>query len=251
MRLAFSKPTHNADQQRALFDSYQAAGYEGLQLKGGQYAAHLDDPRAFQDEWSDDPSAVSALITGGTLDHDGLARLRRTIAFAQAVQAERLVFCHGVRRNGLSDADIAGFARELSQVGREAADEGVAFSLHHHFDQPVMHRHDFDVFFDAADRDAVHLTVDTAHLVKSGVTDVAGLVADFAPVIDNLHLKDFADGQWRLLGEGAIAFDELFDTLRRVEFDGWLCVDEETATELTDAMDRSIAYLRSKLPLER
>jgi inosose dehydratase len=163
------------------------------------------------------------------------------------VVSERVVFCHGVPREGLSDADIAGFAGTLSEVGREAGDQGIALSLHHHFNQPVMHRRDFDVFFDAADRDAVHLTVDTAHLVKSGVTDVAGLVADFAPVIDNLHLKDFADGEWRLLGHGAIDLDSLFATLRDIDYRGWLCVDEETRTPLEESMEVSMAYVRTKI----
>lgn len=245
MKLAFSKPTSGIDEQRLLFDHYRRAGYDGLQLKGGQYAAYLDDPSAFQNEWGDDPASTSALITGGTLDEDGLAQLRKTIAFAQAVNAERLVFCHGVSRTGLSDEAIAGFARVLSQVGKESADQGVALSLHHHFDQPVMYRHDFDVFFHEAE--AVSLTVDTAHLVKSGITDVAGLVGDFAEVIDNLHLKDFEDGQWRLLGEGTIDFEALFATLQNNSYEGWLCVDEETTTELTEAMDRSFAYLRDSL----
>ncbi len=106
-----------------------------------------------------------------------------------------------------------------------------------------MHRHDFDVFFHEAK--AVTLTVDTAHLVKSGITDVAGLVKDFAEVIDNLHLKDFRDGQWRLLGEGTIDFEALAATLTATNYDGWLCVDEETTTELTEAMDRSLAALRT------
>lgn len=247
MRIAFSKPTAGLEEQRLLFDRYRAAGYDGLQLKGGQYNAYLDNPRAFREEWAADPPSTSALIAGGTLDPAGLTHLRSVISFAEAVGSERIVFCHGVSRSRLSDADIAGFARTLSDVGREAADQGVALSLHHHYDQPVMHRNDFDVFFDAADPDAVHLTIDTAHLVKSGVADVAGVVRDFAAVIDNLHLKDFADGEWRMLGQGAIDFDKLFATLQGIGYDGWLCVDEETDAELGEAMDTSMTYLRSKV----
>ncbi|MGH3487120.1 MAG: sugar phosphate isomerase/epimerase family protein [Actinopolymorphaceae bacterium] len=247
MKLAFSKPTPGPGQQRLLFDRFREAGYAGLQLKGGQYGSYLDDPEGFRDEWSRDAACVTGLITGGTLDPDGLTSLRSTVAFASAVGSERVVFCHGLAREGVSDADIAGFARTLSEVGREAADQGVALSLHHHYNQPVMHRPDFDVFFDAADTDAVHLTVDTAHLVKSGITDVAGLVADFASVVDNLHVKDFADGEWRLLGEGVIDLDALFATLRDIDYDGWLCVDEETRTEIAGAMDVSMEYVRSRI----
>ncbi|WP_020579802.1 sugar phosphate isomerase/epimerase family protein [Actinopolymorpha alba] len=247
MKIAFSKPTSGPEEQRLLFDRFREAGYEGLQLKGGQYNAYLGEPKRFRDQWSHDPACTSALIAGGRLDPDGLAYLRSIISFANAVGSERIVFCHGISRNGLSDADIAGFARTLSKVGREAADQGVALSLHHHYDQPVMHRRDFDVFFDAADTDAVHLTIDTAHLAKSGITDVGGLVADFASVIDNLHLKDFAEGEFRLLGKGTIDLDKMFATLRSSGYDGWLCVDEETSAGLVEAMDTSMEYLRARI----
>lgn len=246
MKLAFSKPTTGHDEQRLLFDQYRTAGYDGLQLKGSQYSSYVDRPAAFRSEWDDDPASTSALIAGGALDTAGLERLRSTIAFAKDVGSERIVFCHGLSRAGLSDADIAGFARILSGVGREAADQGVALSLHHHYDNPVMHRRDFDVFFDAADHDAVGLTIDTAHLAKSGVDDIAGLVVDFASVIDNFHLKDFADGEFRLLGEGTLDLDKLFVTLHTIGYDGWLCVDEETNAGLLDAMELSIQYVQER-----
>jgi len=247
VKIAFSKPTSGQDEQRLLFDRFRSAGYDGLQLKGSQYGAYLDRPAAFLSEWADDPASTSALIAGGALDTDGLARIRSTISFARAVGSERIVFCHGLSRAGLSDSDIAGFARTLSEVGREAADQGVALSLHHHYDNPVMHRRDFDVFFDAADQDAVHLTIDTAHLAKSGVDDITGLVVDFASVIDNFHLKDFADGAFRLLGQGSIDLEKLFVTLHGIGYDGWLCVDEETSADLLEAMDISMEYLRPRV----
>lgn len=246
MRLAFSKPTAGADEQRQLFDRFGPGGYDGLQLKAGQYQPYVDDPARFTDRWGAAPGATSALIAMGTLDDDGRERLRAVVAFGAAVGSERVVFCHGMRREGLTDADIAGFAGVLSELGREAADRGVALSLHHHYDQPVMYRRDFDVFFDAADRDAVHLTVDTAHLVKSGVTDLAGLVADLAPVVDNLHVKDYADGEFRVLGRGDLDLDPLFATLRSIGYDGWLCADEESRTGLVEGMDASMAYLRAR-----
>lgn len=122
----------------------------------------------------------------------------------------------------------------------------MALSLHHHYDNPVMHRRDFDVFFDAADHDAIGLTIDTAHLAKSGVDDIAGLVVDFASVIDNFHLKDFADGEFRLLGEGTLDLDKLFVTLHTIGYNGWLCVDEETNANLLDAMNLSIQYVHER-----
>src|SRR5689334_22683529 len=144
MRLAFSRPTAGPAEQSELFSSYRAAGFDGLQLKAGQYAAYLREPARFRQDWGADPGTVSALITGGRLDTEGVAALRQMIAFAAAVQSERVVFCHGVHRSAVTPADLREFASILGDLGAEARASGVTLSLHHHYDQPVMHRDDFD-----------------------------------------------------------------------------------------------------------
>ncbi len=242
MTLAFSKPTRGVDDQRLLFDTYQAAGYEGLQLKGNQYAPYLDSPARFRDEWGDDPAHVSSLITMSPLDEEGTERLRGLFRFAEAVGAQRVVLCHDVPRAGLTDDDLVGFARLLSGLGRESSDLGVRLSLHHHANQPVMHRRDFDVFFDAVEDSAVALTVDTGHLVKSGVLDIAGLLRDLAPVIDNVHLKDYADGEFRLLGKGTVDFDGVPAALATLD-GATLCVDEESRAEIGEGLEVSRRFL--------
>jgi sugar phosphate isomerase/epimerase len=248
MLIAFSKPTRDDAGQTELFGRFRAAGYTGLQLKAGQYADHLANPAAFTARWGGDRALTSALITMGTLDEDGddgLARLRQVVAFAAATGAERVVFCHDHPREGVTQADLRSFARTLSAVGREAAAQDVALSLHHHYQQPVMHYDDFGVFFSAADH--VGLTVDTAHLAKSGVTDIPGLIRDFAPVIDNVHLKDYAGGQWRILGQGTLDFKAITAALADISYHGWLCVDEESPAPLEEGLQASRSYLRTAL----
>jgi sugar phosphate isomerase/epimerase len=247
VKIAFSKPTPDRAGLRALFEQFRPAGYAGLQLKGGQYADHLADPPGFAAAWGDDRALTSALITMGTLDETGVIRLRQIVAFAAATGAERVVFCHDHPRDGVTPADLRSFARTLSAVGREAAEQSVALSLHHHYQQPVMHYEDFGIFFSAADH--VGLTVDTAHLAKSGITDIPGLIRDFAPVIDNLHLKDYADGQWRLLGQGTLDFTAILSALTDTTYQNWLCVDEESAATLDEGLKVSRSYLRDTLGL--
>lgn len=247
MKLAFSKPTNGDPEQALLFARFRDLGYEGLQLKGGQYQRWIEDPPEFLAAWEPASGAASGLIAGGRLDEPGIAALRRLFAFGRAVRAERIVFCHGVSRRGLSAADIQGFAQTLSDLGAEALDGGLKLSLHHHYDQPVMHREDFDTFFSAAREGTVGLTVDTAHLVKSGITDIAGVVRDFASVIDNLHVKDYAGGEFRVLGEGDIDFRPVFAALRKIGYDGWLCADEESGSELLPAMAACRQFMRQRL----
>jgi len=246
VKIAFSKPTRDADELRELFASFRVAGYQGLQLKGGQYAGSLADPGRFTRTWGQDRALTSGLITMGTLDASGVAQLRRVIAFGARTGAERIVFCHDHPRDGVTAGDLAGFARTLSGLGKEAADQGLALSLHHHYRQPVMHRADFDVFFGAASH--VGLTVDTAHLAKSGITDIAGLIRDLRAVIDNIHVKDYDDrGEFRILGQGTLDFAAILAAVRDIGYSGWLCVDEESTASLAEGLQASRDYLREQL----
>jgi sugar phosphate isomerase/epimerase len=243
MRRAFSKPTADNAQLQALMTGFRDAGYEGLQLKKGQFTPYLDDADGWQRTWGDDRGRVSALIAFDTLEPDGVARLSATVRFAERVGAERIVYCHNHPRDGVTAEQLRGFARTISELGRDAAQRGVALSLHHHYDQPVMHREDFEVFFGAVEPGTVGLTIDTAHLAKSGITDLPGFVRDFAGVIDNLHLKDFADGEWRLLGQGELPLAEILDALGDAGYPGWLCVDEESRADLETGLTVSAKWL--------
>lgn len=248
MKLAFSTPTDGPADQRRLFSGFRPAGYEGLQLKGGQYLSFLRDPVRFLDEWGGAPGATSGLIFGGALDAPGQAALRGVFAFAQAVGSERVVFCHGQSRQGLTDTAIRGFAHTLCDLAEEAQTLGVRLSLHHHYDQPVMHRADFDVFFGAVTSGALGLTVDTAHLVKSGITDIAELIDAYAPIIDNIHAKDFARGQFQVLGRGDIDFAPVFAALTDIGYGGWVCADEESGGDLAEGMADCRRFLTRILP---
>ena len=250
MKLAFSKPTATLDEQQQLFAHFRGVGYDGLQLKNSQYRDYFDRPERFAEEWQQVPGAGAALIIGGKLDDAGQTTLRKLFRFAEVVGTERIVFCHAQARKGLSNDDIKGFARTLSELGKEAQQRGTNLSLHHHYDQPVMHRPDFDVFFDAVDEQTVGLTVDTAHLVKSGIHNVAGVIRDFHQVIDNFHLKDYADGEWHVLGQGALDFAPIFAAIQAIAYDGWLSADEESGSELVGAMQACHDYILAGLALK-
>lgn len=244
-RFAFSIPTHSPAERVQLFDGFQEAGFDGLQLKGGQYAHYLQQPRQFLlDERGPNKAISAALIYGGGLDADGVASLRRVFDFARAVDSEMVVFCHGHSRDSVTDADIRSFARQLSDLGAEALQQGVKLSLHNHFDNPLMHRADFDTFFGAATPGTIGLTLDTAHLQKSGVFDIAGIVSDYAAFLDNVHLKDFAQGQFKTLGRGDIEFAPIFDALHAINFTGWLCADEESETAINESLRASFDFIQ-------
>jgi inosose dehydratase len=230
-----------------LFTHFGSCGYEGLQLKYPQYKAYMDNPARFLEEWGTNaPNIASGLIAGGRLDATGIAHLRALFTFGQQVGSERIIFCHAESRQGVSASDIQGFARTLTELGKEAQQHGITLSLHHHYNQPVMYRQDFALFFDVADDQLVKLTVDTAHLVKSGIEDVASIIRDYRQVIDNIHAKDFANGEFQVLGRGNINFTPIFAVLRDIEYEGWICADEESGSDLLDGMKACAQFLLSQ-----
>jgi inosose dehydratase len=252
LRRSFSKFLEPAD-VTTLISTFRERGYEGLQLKGAQYAHLINDPQRALDELGTDRGIYSAIITGDSIDDEGRQRIRRTIDFAAAVGAERVVFCHGHPHEGVDRELRQQFAATLTEIAKESADRGVAFSLHHHYDQPVMELEDFREFFDGLQPGVLGLTVDTAHLAKSGITDLPGFIDEFGAFVDNLHLKDYAqteagEGEWRLFGEGELDLVGVLDALSRAGYDGWICVDEESSATLDEGLGHSQRWLDAHVP---
>jgi inosose dehydratase len=250
IRLAFSRPTRDDEEFKALLQTFRSVGYEGLQLKFGQYSRYLANPEQACEDWRDIfPEADLSLIVGCDLTKEGATLLRDTIRLASRIGSARVVFCQARERSSVSREDIRTFAGTLSEIGREARQLGTALSLHHHFNQPVMHRDDMRVFFDHVSPGDVGLTVDTAHLVKSGIWDIAGVIREFAPVIDNFHLKDF-DGKRRefwVLGEGDLDFAPVFSSIREIGYRGWISADEESGSDLGRGMRECYELMKTGL----
>lgn len=246
MKFAFSRPTRSQEEQRLLFESFRAVGYAGLQLKAGQYLPYIDEPQRFLDEWGQQPGVAAGLIFYHPLDDEGCALLRKCFSFGAQVGTEQVIFVDNQPRAGDTTAQIRQSAALLSALGKEARDQGITLTLHHHFNQPVMHREEIALFFDAAQAGVIGLTVDTAHLVKSGIQDVPAILRDFRPVIANLHLKDYADGEWRVLGHGKIDFNAIFAALKEIGYDGWVCADEESGGDLIRGMEECYRFMNER-----
>jgi sugar phosphate isomerase/epimerase len=246
VKFAFSRSTRGADERVELFTRFGTAGFAGLQLKSNQYADYLDAPERFLNDWGQYPGVASALIHGGLLDDDGVAAIQRVLRFGKAVGSELVVYWPREPRG--DDVKLAEFARRVAGLGEEARANGLKLSLHHHYNQIVMTRAEIEQFFAAIEPGSVGLTIDTAHLVKSGMLDVAGVVREFAPVIDTFHLKDFGDGDWKVLGRGEIDFDPIFAAIREIGYDGWVCADEESGADFDGALTACLTLLAAGLP---
>ncbi len=248
MKYAYSAPTRNHAETLFMFDNFRRLGYDGLQLKGGQYAGFLENPAQFLEEYGSDPGLVSSLILGLNVeDDDSVEMFNKIMAFARAVKSERLVVCLTSRNEGFAAGDIRKMGRATGDLGQAALDQGVKLSVHNHYQSPLMHRDDFDTFFSASATGSLGLTLDTAHAVKSGISAIDEIICSFKTIIDNIHLKDYEDGEWRVLGRGSIDFDPVFKALRESGYNGWVSTDEESGADLSEAMVHCGRFMRKGL----
>jgi sugar phosphate isomerase/epimerase len=244
IKFAFSKPSGNEADTETLFSQFNSLGYNGLQLKAGQYMPFLDNPQGFIDRYGQYPGAASALICWCPLDDQGRQLLKNICSFGSTVNSEMIVFCHNAPREGVTHEMLREYAKDISEIGKISRDAGLFFSLHNHYDQPVMYRNDIEVFFDAVDDEAVGLTIDTAHLVKSGEQDIAGIIRQFSRIINNYHLKDIDDGEFKVLGTASIDFDPVFSAIKDTGYSGWVSTDEESGADMLEAMQHCISFMK-------
>lgn len=243
MKLAYSGNLQSAAEMPVMVSRFRSLGYEGLQLKGGQWTPGLKDFDAFMAEIGQVPGAVSGLITYGGLDAANVAHVRDAIDFAAKAGAERVIFCLFGSRSGLNEDGYDRYAKLFGELGREARDLNVWLSLHNHRDCPFMNEEDFRQILGRIGPGIVEMTVDTAHLGLGGVTDMAAVVREFRDFIGNFHMKDLRNGEFRMLGEGDIDFGPIFDAIRDIGYGSWISADEESGAELMKAMTHCHAFM--------
>lgn len=237
-----SRPTRGPEEFRTLVRLAGELEFAALQLKFDQYASHLGRPARFRRDAGLDDYPVSSLIVMA----DVLAeqpRVRAVVSFARAIGSSRVVVCDAAPRqdaHGLRER-----ARAVTAVAGDAAREGIAFSLHHHVGHPVMGLDDLAAFFDAAGPE-VSLTVDTGHLALAGITDITSLVQAVGDRIDNVHLKDVLDGEFAVVGSGGLDLGQTVRALGSRGYSGPLCIDDESAVELEQALRRARAWIVSQ-----
>ncbi|NLD43181.1 MAG: sugar phosphate isomerase/epimerase [Chloroflexi bacterium] len=247
MRIAYSRGTGSPSELTLLLRTCARVGYDGLCLRPSQYEPWLADPGAFVHTYGSLGCAVAGVHVGGGLDGAGVARLRAALRFVRALGGERVVLAHRVDRRDLSAIDLRAAARQLCDLGHEAADQGVALSLQNHLGGPAMYRKDLEVLFDAIDDETVWWTADVSQLYLAGEFDIAGLLREFRFALDNVHLNDCAGGTCRALGQGEVPLAPVFAALQEIGFGGWLTVHDDSGLPLETAAAAGYEYVLGAL----
>jgi len=238
MYLGYSRPG-SPDVLPDMISQSAAQGYDGLQLKGGQYAPWLDDLEAFRKKF--DVSQIMGIIVYGSDE----ANLQRCIDFAGQLQMTAVTWVPSWKRDQVDEAAYKSAAESLNRWGEYAQEKGARLSIHNHAGQLFQDGKDLTAFRRFVRSEFAGLTLDTAHLALGGVKDVAGVIRDCEGYINLFHVKDLKGTRFCPLGEGDLDFYRIFDAIRDIGFNGWLVVDDESdQMTLEDALPHAMKFMR-------
>jgi sugar phosphate isomerase/epimerase len=216
-----------------------AQGYNGLQLKGGQYAPWLDNVDTFSGKF--DVSQIMGIIAYGVDD----GNLRRCIDFASELRLAAVTWVPSWKRDQVNEEAYRSAAEILNRWGKYAHEKATRLSVHNHRGQLFQDDKDLAAFRQFVKPEYAGLTLDTAHLALGGVNDIAGVIRDCEGYIELFHIKDLSGSKFCPLGEGELDFYGIFEAIRDIGFDGWLVVDDESdQMTLEDALPHAMKFMR-------
>jgi inosose dehydratase len=221
-----------------------------LQEVGFQY---FESVKAFIDVFKDDIDEFKAISSAygikpvsfyfhlnGTREND-IDDFMAKLPFLLATGVNQVTIQpKGVRGRTANPEELSEAVQTVSELGHICKENGIIASLHNHFNTVVMIESDIDFVLQNTDPDEVFYCPDTAHLVAGGC-DPVEIMRRYQERIRFTHIKDIV-GQMKTgkmengvevysaeifteLGQGIIDFKSVFDILKSVHYDGYLCVE--------------------------
>ena len=182
-----------------------------------------------------------------------LANAKTAMTFLKGFGADKLVVFSPNRTQASGEAAFRTACECYNELGALAKDMGFRAGLHNHMGQMVQDAAELDRCMAMTDPKLFWLAPDTAHLYLAGIDVVKTLdkyrdrlmMADYK---DARHVSDKLQDNIFDLGDGEIDFPGCHRVLKSIKFNGWLCVDLDTARQGPRvSYERCGAYVVDKL----
>lgn len=195
----------------------------------------------------------SGLLLDGDIEAEK-DRIAQQMAFFIAAGAPCIVYgetarsIQGIRaaplntKPKLTDAEMAGYGRRVSDFADWCAGQGMPICYHHHMAAVVETEAELDLFMRHS---SVPLLYDAGHMAFAG-GDVIRVIENHHARISHVHTKDirravvdgldraqdsFLDavikGSFTVPGDGSLDFDAIVRTLAAKGYEGWFVVEAE------------------------
>ena len=235
MYIGYSRPG-SPEELAGMLSKMNSEGYHGLQPKAKQYAPWIDTPDIFQQKF--DASKIMGIIAYSSDEEN----IKKAIDFASYIGLQAVSWGPSWKKDKI---DYTSAAEILNRLGSYAKEKGTELSLHNHAGQIFENRDDLRVFCDLVKPECSGLTLDTAHLALGNVKDIPAVIRECKDHIYLFHIKDLQGRKFYPLGQGELNFDEIFQAIRSIGFDGWLIIDDESdQMALEEAMSYAAEFMR-------
>ncbi len=261
-----------------ILDVMQDTGFIGIRLTGypGVLKTYDITPEFIQRETSKRGLQVVTISFNGPA-HDPaqqeryLAEGRKAMEFLKTLGANRLV-CFPPHRSHLGDAAFKTMCQSFNRLGEIGGEMGFRVGLHNHLDQMVEKPEEIDRCMELTDPKLFGFAPDTAHLLLGG----ADPVKTIGKYRNRVVFLDYKDARWTEpaadlklpngkvypkessaakflssiydLGDGDVDFPGCHQVLKKMHYQGWICVDLDVARNGPKASYRRCGrYVVSKL----
>lgn len=264
--LGYASITWGGDDRRAI-DEIAGLGFPGIQLRSNvvaefKTAGELKDLLEKQHLTFVALSSGAVRVDGGTEKED----LAKHVANAHFVHDAGGLYLQLTdqrpKGRAATAADYKALGGLLTEVGKRAADIGVAVGYHNHMGSMGENPEEVDRILDASDPRYVKLELDVAHYLQGG-GDPAKAIERHHDRLLFLHIKDVAridppvngkNYQFVELGRGRVDLPAVFAALKRTNFRGWTVVELDAVPDKSRTPKESAiiskTYLEEKLGIK-
>lgn len=218
-----------------------------------------DSPEDFKsicDEYNIHPISFYFHLTGK--HDDDIAELKDKIGFVRDCGIKTITVQGVWSPIPATHDDLIYASKTIIDYGSICKDYGILPCVHPHHNTTIMYESEIDYVMEHTDPALVGFAPDTAHLV-AGKCDPVKIIDRYKDRVRFTHLKDITgtmqggvmqDGvevyeNFRELGEGDVDFPKIFEILRSVHYDGYLCAElDRTRFTHKESAAISMKYLR-------
>ncbi|PZQ49026.1 MAG: myo-inosose-2 dehydratase [Rhodovulum sulfidophilum] len=154
----------------------------------------------------------------------------------------------------LDEAQIAAYARKMTEFGEWCAEQGMPLSYHHHMAAAIETEQELDLFMKHSG-EGIPLLYDAGHMAFAG-GDVLRVIDNHHARISHVHTKDvrmdvingldrakesFLDavvkGAFTVPGDGSLDFEAIVKKLAGYGYEGWFVVEAEQDPKVSPPLE--------------
>ena len=190
-----------------------------------------------------------ASYSGGNLIFDDILseeidKIKKSIEVAKELGAEHFVVGGGAKRfNGTNEDDYKILASSLNIIDSLCQDSNLQGHYHPHLSTIVEGPEEVKKIFNLT---SINFCPDTAHLFAAG-GDPSELILSLKEKVSYVHLKGFQKNPFAFtpLDVGDLDNSKIIQTLKNINFQGWITNELDSWADPFDGALRSFKYVQS------